>query len=156
MGLQVYLNTWHPRVSAEHAAALLRGPEPVFIAVNDLKKLQLARQPDDPSIYIVAPSVDDTNYPARIVSNVQVLDSTNRFAFGFGDLTVRASGVRLVEATEREFCFLEEQKQSEITIVNESSEPRKIHLRVIGEGPPRHEERILTGHEIWRMNFFGK
>jgi 4-amino-4-deoxy-L-arabinose transferase-like glycosyltransferase len=156
MGLQVYLNTWHPKVSAEHAAALLRGPEPAFIAVNDLKKLQLARHPDDPPIYTVVPSRDDKNYPARIISNVQTLDSTNRFALGLGSLTLRASGIRLTEATEREFSFVEEQKQSEITIVNESSEPHKVRLRVIGEGSPHREERTLAGHEIWRMNFFGK
>jgi hypothetical protein len=156
MGLQVCLNTWHLKVSAEHAAALLRGPEPVFIAINDLKKLQMARQPDDPAVYTVVPSLDSKSYPARIVSNVRVLDSTNRFAFGFGDLTVRASGVRLAAATEREFSFVEKEKQCEITIVNESSEPRKIHLRVMTEGPPHREEHLLAPHEIWRMNFFGK
>jgi hypothetical protein len=156
MGLQIYLNTWRPRVTSEHAAELLRGPDPVFIAVKDLKKLEAARKAEDPPTYTVAPSMDNTNYPVRIVSNRQVLESTNSLAFGFGDLTVRASAVRLAEATEREFLFDQGPNTSEITIVNESSEPRRVRLRVRGEGPPHREERLLAGHEIWKTKFFRK
>ncbi len=159
MGLQVYLNTWRPKVSAEHAAALLRGSEPVFVALSDWKKLEAARKPDDPPIYTLLPSSSfssSSSSPVRVVSNIQVLDSTNRYAFGFGNLTIRASGVRLTEATEKEFSLMQQEKQSEVTIINESSELRKIRLRVTGGGAPRSEERVLTPHEIWRMNFFGK
>ena len=156
MGLQIYLNTWRRRVSAEHAAALLRSPEPVFIAVNNLKKLQAALKPDDPATYTVMPSLDDTNYPVRIISNRQVLESTNSFAFGFGDLTVRASGTHLVDANEKEFVFEQGPKSSEITIVNESPEPRRVGLRIRGEGPSHREERLLAAHEIWKTKFFGK
>jgi hypothetical protein len=156
MGLQVCLNTWRPRVSAERAATLLRGPEPAFIAVSDLKKFQAERRPEDPPIYTVVPSLDNKSYPLRIISNCQVLESTNSFAFGFGDLTIRASGVYLADATEREFLFDEGPNASEITIVNESSEPRRVRLRVRSEGPPHCEERLLTGHEIWKTKFFGK
>jgi hypothetical protein len=92
----------------------------------------------------------------RIVSNRQVLESTDSFAFGFGDLTIRASGARLVDASEKEFVFEQGPKSSEITIVNESSEPRTVRLRIRGEGPPHRQERVLTGHEIWRTKFFGK
>jgi 4-amino-4-deoxy-L-arabinose transferase-like glycosyltransferase len=156
MGLQIYLNTWRPRVTAEHAAALLRGPEPAFIAVNNLNKVQAARKPEDPPIYTVVQSLDSTNCPVRIISNRQVLESSNSFAFGFGDLTVRASGVRLAHASEREFLFDQGPKSSEITIVNESSEPRRVRLRIRGEGPPHREERLLAGHEIWKTKLFGK
>lgn len=156
MGLQVYLNTLRPRVSLEHAAELLRGTEPVFVALNDLKKLQMARNPDDPPIFTVLPTTDDRNYPTRIVSNRRALELTNSFAFGFGNLTIRASGVHLLEATEREFAFAQQQNQSEITVVNGSTEPRRIRLRIITKGPPHSEERLLAGHEIWRMSFFGK
>jgi 4-amino-4-deoxy-L-arabinose transferase-like glycosyltransferase len=156
MGLQIYLNTWRPRVSPGQAAELLRGPEPVFIAVNNLKKLQAVSKPDDPATYTVVPSIDNTNYPVRIVSNRQVLESTNSFAFGFGYLTVRASGVRLADATEREFVFDQGPGSSEITIVNESTEPRRVRLRVRSEGRPHREERLLAGHEIWKTKFFGK
>lgn len=156
MGLQIYLNTWRPRVSPEHAADLLRGSIPVFIAVNDLKKLQTARKPDDPPIHVVGPSWDGNSYPCHIVSNVQLLESANSFALGFGDLTVRGSGVRLADATEREFLFEQGPKASEITIVNKSSAPRHVRLRLRGDGPPHREERLLAGHEIWKMKFFGK
>ena len=156
MGLQIYLNTFRPRVSPEQAAALLRGAEPVFIAVNNVKKLQAVFELGDPPSYTVVPSLDNKSYPVRIISNRQVLESTNSFAFGFGDLTIRASGVRLADANEREFVFDEGPKSSEITIVNESSEPRRVRLRVRGEGPPHREERLLAPHEIWRTKFFGK
>jgi 4-amino-4-deoxy-L-arabinose transferase-like glycosyltransferase len=154
IGLQIYLNTWRPRVSAEHAAALLRGPEPVFVAVNDVKKLEAVRKLEDPPIFTVMPSMDNESYPVRIISNRQVLESTNSFAFGFGDLTVRASGVRLEDATEKEFRFSQGPKTSEVTIVNESAEPRRVRVRVHGDGPPHREERHLAGHEIWKMRFF--
>jgi 4-amino-4-deoxy-L-arabinose transferase-like glycosyltransferase len=157
MGLQIYLNTWRPRVTAEHAAELLRGPDPAFIAVKDLKKLEAARKAEDPPTYTVVPSMDSTNYPVRIVSNRQVLKSSNSFAFGFGDLTIGASGMLLVDASEREFAFEKGREPSEITVVNESSEPRRVRLRILGEGPPHHrEERLLAAHEIWRTRFFGK
>jgi hypothetical protein len=169
MGLQIYLNTWRPRVTAERAAALLRGPDPAFIAVNDFKKLEGVRKPEDPPIYTVVPSPDSKSHPllrqeryggqaVRIVSNRQELELTNSSAFGFGDLTIRASGARLVDASEKEFVFEKERGGSaEIMIVNEGSEPRPVRLRILGEGPPHHrQERILTGHEIWRTKFFGK
>jgi hypothetical protein len=156
MGLQINLNTWRTRVTPEHAAALLRGPEPAFIAVSDLNKVQAARKSEDPPIYTVVPSLDNTNYPVRIISNRELLESTNSFAFGFRDLTVRASGVRLADATEREFVFDQGPSSSEITIVNESSELRRVRLRVRSEGPPHREERLLAGHEIWKTRFFGK
>lgn len=156
MGLQIYLNTWRPRVTAEHAADLLRSPEPVFLAVNDAKKIEAVRKAEDPPIYTVVPSLDNTNYPVRIISNRQLLESSNAFAFGFGTLTIRAAGAQLVDATEKEFLFDEGSRASEITIINESSEPRQVRLTVRGEGPPHHEERTLAGHEIWRMKFFGK
>jgi len=154
LALQIYLNTWRPRVTAERAAELLRGSEPAFVAINDLKKLEAVRRQDDPPIYTVVPSLDKKGYPVRIVSNRQVLESTNLFAFGFGDLTVRASGVCLADANEREFLFEQGAKASEITIVNESSEPRRARLQVRGDGPPHREERLLAGHEIWKTRFF--
>jgi hypothetical protein len=154
MGLQIYLNTWTPRVTAEQAAELLRGPDPVFIVVKDLKKLEAARKAEDPPTYTVVPSMDSTKYPVRIVSNRQVLKSSNSFAFGFGDLTIRASGMLLVDASEREFVFEKGREPSEVTLVNEGSEPRPVRLRILGEGPRHREERLLAGHEIWKTKFF--
>jgi hypothetical protein len=154
MGLQIYLNTWTPRVTAEHAAELLRGPDPVFIAVKDLKKLEAGRKAEDPPTYTVVPSTDNAKYPVRIVSNRQVLETPNSFAFGFGDLTIRPSGMLLVDASEREFVFEKGREPSEITIVNEGSEPRPVRLRILGEGPRHREERLLAGHEIWKTKFF--
>jgi hypothetical protein len=51
MGLQIALNTWHSKVSFEGAAELLRGKEPVFLAVRNLKALQEFRGADEQPIH---------------------------------------------------------------------------------------------------------
>jgi hypothetical protein len=156
MGLQIYLNTWRPRVTLEHAAELLRGSDPVFVALKDPKKIEAVRKPSDPPIYTVVPSLEKKDYPAHIISNRPVLEPTNSFAFGFGEVTIRAAGAHLIDASEKEFLFEQGPKASEITIINESSEPRQVRLGIGGEGAPHRQERLLAGHEIWRMKSFGK
>jgi len=66
MALQVYLNTWRPRISFEQAAELLRGTEPAFVAVANLPKLEAARKPNDPPMYTLT---DGQPCPARVVGN---------------------------------------------------------------------------------------
>jgi 4-amino-4-deoxy-L-arabinose transferase-like glycosyltransferase len=70
MALQIYLNTWRPRISFERAAALLRGPDPAFVAVSNPGKLQPFRKTDDPPIYTLSPSsLNGTPCPVRILGN---------------------------------------------------------------------------------------
>ena len=42
MALQIMLNTWHPKVTVERAAELLRGDEPAYLAVKNLRALESA------------------------------------------------------------------------------------------------------------------
>jgi 4-amino-4-deoxy-L-arabinose transferase-like glycosyltransferase len=51
MALQVYLNTWRPRVSMQAAAELLRSTNPCFVAVKSLSKLDAARNSSDIPYY---------------------------------------------------------------------------------------------------------
>jgi hypothetical protein len=68
--LQIYLNTWQPRVSFEQAAENLRGKKRVYVAINDLSKLQTARRPSDPPIFILFPKQADlATRGTRIISN---------------------------------------------------------------------------------------
>ncbi|HSU53375.1 MAG TPA: glycosyltransferase family 39 protein [Candidatus Dormibacteraeota bacterium] len=67
VALQVYLNTWTPKISFDKAAELLRGDKRVFVAVSDVKKLDLARREDDPPLYTVA-ATEDPQW-VRVVSN---------------------------------------------------------------------------------------
>ncbi len=65
---QFYLKSWQPYIGHERAAELLRGPEPVFLAIKNLKALQPFRTTNDPPIYEVAPKHDEI-CPVRIISN---------------------------------------------------------------------------------------
>jgi 4-amino-4-deoxy-L-arabinose transferase-like glycosyltransferase len=70
MALQIYLNTWRPRISFEQAAELLRGSQPAFVAVGDIRKLEDLRKADDPPLHTLTPAkIDGINCPARIVGN---------------------------------------------------------------------------------------
>src|SRR2546425_932111 len=102
--LQVYLNTLTPPVSFARAAQLLNGPEPAFVAVNDLAKLEAVRGSGSGSWDILlphGPSASDS--PTCVVGNRTKLTQTNSIAFCFGGLYIRAYGAKLLAATQREF-----------------------------------------------------
>jgi 4-amino-4-deoxy-L-arabinose transferase-like glycosyltransferase len=70
MALQIYLNTWRPRISFERAAALLRGPAPAFVTVSNPMKIEPFRKPDDPPLYTVAPvSLNGLPCPVLVLGN---------------------------------------------------------------------------------------
>jgi hypothetical protein len=153
MTFQIYLNTLRPAVSCERAAALLRGPEAALVAVDDLNKFEAARQPDDPPIFVLLPrpgTLDQS--PTRIVANHRQWSQTDPFAFCFGPLLVRASGVQLLAATEREFCFNDLPGPGQISFTNESAQPRTIRLRLVGQERPLEQERTLGGNESWQVD----
>jgi hypothetical protein len=54
------------------------------------------------------------------------------------------------------FLFDQGREPSEIMIVNESSEPLRVRMRICGEGPPHREERFLATNEIWKTKLFAK
>jgi len=147
-GLQFYLNSWRPKVSVERAAQLLRGAEPAFVALTDISKFEAARKPDDPPFFTLLPlSGQLRKNTTRIISNVPRLEKPDRYAFCFGPIHVRASNAGLVEATERGFSFTRLQKDSEITVTNESPEPRKIRL----SSSRGAKEHLLGPGEILRL-----
>jgi len=153
MTFQIYLNTLRPAVSPERAAALLRGPEGVLVAVDDLKKLEAARQPDDPPLSVLLPKPGTlTSSPTRIISNRPQWSGTEPFAFCYESLRVRASGAQLLSATAREFCFKTLPVPGQISFTNESSGPRTVRVRLVGAGRPFEQKHTLGGNESWRVD----
>jgi 4-amino-4-deoxy-L-arabinose transferase-like glycosyltransferase len=153
MTFQIYLNTLRPAVSCERAAALLRRPEAALVAVDDLEKLEAARQADDPPIFVLLPRPGTlAQSPTRIVANRRQWGANDSFTFCFGTLLVQASGVQLLGATEREFCFNDLPGPGLISFTNESSQPRTIQLRLVGQERPLEQERTLGGNESWQFD----
>ena len=76
MTLQIFLNTLRPRITFEEAAGLLRGPGRVFVAVDDVPRLEAARSPGDPPVYFLLPeSGRACSGPTHILSNRPDLQS---------------------------------------------------------------------------------
>jgi len=150
--LQVYLNTLTPPVSFARAAQLLNGPEPAFVAVNDLAKLEAVRGSGSGSWDILlphGPSASDS--PTCVVGNRTKLTQTNSIAFCFGGLYIRAYGAKLLAATQREFVFVAQGKSGKVIITNEAAEPRRM-LVCIAKGSRRNcQQRVLAGLETWEM-----
>jgi 4-amino-4-deoxy-L-arabinose transferase-like glycosyltransferase len=70
MAFQFYLDSLRAPISFERAAELLRGPEPAFIAVNNLAKLEAARKTNDPPLFKLLPAGEDSvKCPTHIVGN---------------------------------------------------------------------------------------
>ena len=67
--LQFYLNTMKFHLSFEEAAELLRGREPVWVAVSDYSTLKKALEFDSPKLYEIARVPQEGKVYARIVSN---------------------------------------------------------------------------------------
>jgi hypothetical protein len=150
--LQMHLNTLRPTVACEQGAALLRGPEPALLAVDDLEKMEAARQAGDPPFFILLPRPGTPNRsPICIIANRRTWSPTNAFAFYFGPLLVRASGAQLLGATERGFCFKDLQGPGWISFTNESPQPRTVRLRIEDREHPLEQERLLRGNDSWQI-----
>jgi 4-amino-4-deoxy-L-arabinose transferase-like glycosyltransferase len=145
--LQVYLNTLRPQISAARAAALLRGPEPAFVAVLDLTTLEQARQAGDPPLYTLL-CADGSN-PTRIVANRPSLAAAESSAFCFGPLFFRLHHALLLGATEREFRVALSGPGAEVIVVNESAAPRLVRLYLEQAGRQVRQQRLLGSQEVW-------
>jgi hypothetical protein len=86
------------------------------------------------------------------VANRRQWSATDPFAFCFGPLLVRASGVQLLGATEQAFCFRDLPGSGQISLTNESSQPRKVRIRLVGGERPFEQERTLGGNEGWQVD----
>ena len=67
--LQFYLNTMKMHISFEEAAELLRGGEPVWVAVSDYDTLKKFLESDSPKLYEIARVPQESKAYALIVSN---------------------------------------------------------------------------------------
>jgi hypothetical protein len=150
MTLQTYLNTLRPRVTPARAAALLRAPEPAFVAVTNVARLESERTPDDPPWFTLLPADAQANTSrVWIVSNRPALE-TDDFGLCFGPVYVRAHGFRLLEANDRAFRFHASGPVGELMVSNEDDRSRRIRLEVNREGRRTVHERLLAPGETWQ------
>jgi hypothetical protein len=147
--LQVYLNTLRPRVSYERAAQLLRGPEPAFVAINDLKKLDLTGNKEDKISYQVLLSAGNGKTNTYIIGNRATLKPGNAIAFCFGSIFIRATDARLRKLTEKEACFDLVTEHAKIVLTNESPQPRRMSVCFFSNGVHKRQQKTLEGHETW-------
>lgn len=149
MTLQIWLNTLRPPVSVQRAAALLRGPEAAFVAVDDLAALQSARLPTDPPLYTLLPDPPNSDCPTRIIGNVPKLEQTNAFAFCFGPLLVRAHQLRLLGVAENEVRVTYSGRLPSLTLVNDSRQPCSAAFSAVNGDVIVHKARPLAPGEVW-------
>ncbi|MBK9140261.1 MAG: glycosyltransferase family 39 protein [Verrucomicrobia bacterium] len=149
---QYYLNTLRPLVTAERAAALLRGSEPVFVAVTDPGILESHRLPGDPPLKIVLPAPDTAPpVPVRIVSNYPEFAVRDRVAFAFGDCDVRLADARLVSVTQRGYVLQGLAGAPRATFTNVSEKPITVRVRWQGTPARAPEVRTLAPGETWEV-----
>lgn len=147
---QYYLNTLRPLVTAARAATLLRGPDPVFVAVTDPKVLAPYRLPGDPPWRVVLPH-DDTARPTpiHIVSNQPEVIVRERTAFAFGGLDVRLEDAQLVSVTERGFVLRGLSGSPRATFNNVSVKPLSLRIRWQGDTDRASEPQLVAPGATW-------
>jgi hypothetical protein len=146
MTLQFYLNTMRPRISYARAAELLRGPETAFVAVSDMVRMQAAWKGGELHEAFRHPVGSGV---LRILSNQPQLKAGAKTALCFGPIFVQLHNSLLVQATDKEFRFSASHEPGEIALTNESAQPRKVRVRVIGGD--QVQERVLQPNECWRV-----
>jgi 4-amino-4-deoxy-L-arabinose transferase-like glycosyltransferase len=149
IALQVYLNTLRPRVSYERAAQLLRGSAAAFLAINDLKKLELAGSKEDKVQYQVLLSAGNGKTNTYIIGNRSTLEPGNSIACCFGPILIRATDARLLKLTEKEVCFDVITEPAKIMVTNESAQPHKMSVCLFSKGVYKRQQKTLEGHETW-------
>ena len=151
-GLQVYLNTFRPRVTFERAADLLRGPEAAFVALRNIRSLEAQRRSADPAFHVLWMSQwQQKNPQVRIVSNRPALAPGEPIAFCFGALWVRIRGGRLVRATEDELRVDLQKAPAEVLVTNESTNAHRLTVTFQSGQESSSQTRTLPGHETWRI-----
>jgi hypothetical protein len=146
--LQLSLNTLRPTVSYEEAATLLRGDAAAFVAVGDEQRLRRALGPDAPAVYEVARTPPGDVSHLGIVSNHSTLEWLDPMETRIGPMIVHLDDVRLRRATSRELVLSPGGRGGLVTVVNSSSDPRSLRIRVEGDG--LHVKTIAAG-ESWRL-----
>lgn len=148
-GLQIYLNTSRPSVSAQRAVRLLRGPDAAFVAVRDFPVLERLRQPDDRPWFTLLRDETGSDLTTRIVGNRSTLTESNELTFSYGALTVRLDGSRLVSATERELRARAVAAHASVTVNNESNGPRSLRIVIERPGQITDHSKLLNAGETW-------
>ncbi|MHB1306060.1 MAG: ArnT family glycosyltransferase [Limisphaerales bacterium] len=149
MTLQFYLNTFRPPVSAARAAALLRGPDAVLLALADPALLDAQRLPDDPPLHAILPLPSTPGpTPVRIVSNRPGWNPNDPTTFAFGGIEARLQAARIVSATARGFVF-QGDSASRVTFTNTDSQAIELRVRWETVDGGKVESRLVEAGTDW-------
>jgi hypothetical protein len=151
--------TYDLQITPEHAAASVaceRAAElprtgTAFVVVTNLAKLESTRSTNDPPVYQLLPTATGHHWPARLLSNRPTLARPDAFAFCVGSLFINARSADLLKATEGELTFAVLNENGVVTVVNESSEARKVRMVTWYRDVHSARERILAGGESWTV-----
>ena len=148
-GLQAYLNTYRPPVTLERAAALLRGKEAAFVAVNNLKRLESVRQSNDPPFHVLLKTEGPVKeLDVQVVGNRPELRLYDAMGVALGPWLVRYNG-RLIHASSDRFEFAAGSAGGRVSVSNQSATPQALHLRMAGAQKTRSVEQLIAPTEIF-------
>jgi 4-amino-4-deoxy-L-arabinose transferase-like glycosyltransferase len=148
--VQFCLNTYRPRISMKKAAELLRGDEPVFIAVVRMDRLISKLGADAPVLHEFMKQNLQDDEILRIVSNHPRLEWTDSMAAVFGPLELHMNHVQLIEQEGDLLIFKRhDPASSAVTITNTSDESQRVRLRFVDDQRGL-QERHLSPDETWK------
>jgi hypothetical protein len=146
--IQLALNSMRPLVSADEAAALLRGEDAAFVVTARRPKLTRALGADAASVHVVA-SAGETAAPYLVVmSNRPALAAYPRMATRVGPLVVTLSGVGLGPTWDNVLDLQSAGAPGNVVITNVSEASQDVQVRVDGRGRAR---RRLAPGESWEL-----
>lgn len=146
MAFQVDLNTLRTPISAARAAELLRGKDPVYLALSNPDAL-LPQSTNGAQIHMLYRSVAFARRKAvAIVSNRQSVDIQSRYVFAHGDLLFSATRAVPVRLDERGFVFRCLDLEGTVTVANDGQDPASVVIVLrFGERQRRWSDTLGPG-----------
>jgi len=149
--LQAYLNVFRRPVTAQRAAALLRGQDAAFVALDDRNVLEASREPDDPPLFTVLGRENGSVMSTTIIGNRPALWPHSAYAFAYGPFDVRVLGARLLRVSQRRLRLQAESGDCSVTVSNAFTGSRPLRVEIVKGQHHYVRERILPAGEAWTV-----
>ncbi len=149
--LQVYLNVYRRPVTAQRAAALLRGGDAAFVALDDLSMLDFWRKPEDPPLFTLLAGEDGSGLKTKILGNRPTFWPQVTYAFACGPFDVRVKNARPLQVAQHRLCVRSESEACSVTISNTVPIARSIRVDIVRGGRYHTRERVLAANEAWTV-----
>jgi hypothetical protein len=149
VALQFYLNTARPQISTSRAAEILSGDYPAVVTVGDMEQLR-SQLSSTTTLYEIARWPATNEASVRVVSNVPLPESTNRWALAIGPLSIQMEDARLIRTKGEELEFAAVSPTANVTVSNYSSQSQAVSLRFAGGGAA-FRTRVLEPKQSWHQ-----